>query len=129
MRTLVARAMKADEAWFVERVGAWLSPSRFLAQGRSCADWKPGRIARSRKVVLPVNLPIKPLHSAGDVADLLGETINQVRRGDNRFADLQRHRVLSGVLLRRHQAWTLDGKCGGIESALKRKFNNMQVGG
>src|SRR6185369_5083233 len=40
-----------------------------------------GGVSRSRRVVLPADLPAKRLQTATEVVELLGETINQIRRG------------------------------------------------
>src|SRR5205814_3067656 len=43
---------------------------------------KAGGIARTRGVVLPANVPMKPLRTVSDVIELLSDTINHVRGGE-----------------------------------------------
>jgi hypothetical protein len=60
---------------------------------------KAGGIARTRKLVLPPDLPVKPLHTAAQVVELLGDTINQVRRGELDLRTSNAIGYLSGILL------------------------------
>src|SRR5262245_13145882 len=53
-----------------------------LAAKRTDARRKGGRERSRRAAVLPADTPDLPLSTVGDVVALLGQTLNQVRRGD-----------------------------------------------
>jgi hypothetical protein len=51
-------------------------------QEKKTAARKAGGVSRSSPLLLPPNLPYKSLQTASAVAELLDETINQVRQGE-----------------------------------------------
>src|SRR5215471_7622083 len=74
---------------------------------------------RSRKAaVLPADTPNKSLASASDVTGLLGETINQVRRGeiDPRISNAVGY--LAAILLKAKQQDVLEQRLARLESIL-----------
>lgn len=78
-----------------------------------------GGLTRSRpRVVLPPETPENPLRSTQDVAVLLGESINQVRRGqlDPRIANAVGY--LSGILLNALQQGPLEERLSRLEATL-----------
>lgn len=79
---------------------------------------KAGGIARTRKVTLPTDLPVKPLRTAGDVAALLGETINQVRRGEIDLRISNAIGYLSGILLSAIEKGSFEARVAAIEAAV-----------
>ena len=70
---------------------------------------------RNKAAVLPPSTPDAMLEDAGDVARIIGETINQVRRGevDARIANAIGY--LSGVLLRALEADELEERLTALE--------------
>jgi hypothetical protein len=80
---------------------------------------RAGGVSRSQKrAVLPADSEEKILHSPTDVCQLLGETINQVRRGllDSRIATAVGY--LAGTLLRGMEHGQLDDRLTRIEAKL-----------
>ena len=78
---------------------------------------KAGGIQRSRKAaVLPSDTPDKPLASGADVIGLLGETINQVRRGevDPRISNAVGY--LAGILLKARERAELEERLARLEA-------------
>ncbi len=79
---------------------------------------KAGGIARTRKVVLPTDLSIRPLRTADDVAVLLGETINQVRRGEIDLRVSNAIGYLSGILLSAIEKRSFEARLAALEAAV-----------
>jgi hypothetical protein len=77
---------------------------------------KAGGVARTRRVVLPANLPAKPLRTVTDVAELLGETINQVRRGEIDLRVSNAIGYLSGILLSAIEKGSLEERLATLEA-------------
>jgi hypothetical protein len=78
-----------------------------------------GGVSRSQKMaVLPPDTEARRLQSPTDVCDLLGDTINQVRRGllDSRIATAVGY--LAGTLLRGLEHGQLDDRLTRIEAKL-----------
>lgn len=86
-----------------------------LAAERASAR-KAGGIARTRRIVLPANLPAKPLRTVTDVAELLGETINQVRRGEIDLRVSNAIGYLSGILLSAIERSSLEERLAALEA-------------
>ncbi len=87
------------------------------AQGRRAR--RVGGINRSRPAaVLPPEIPDKPLHSTQDVASLLADSINQVRRGqiDPRVANATGY--LAGILLKALEQGRTEQRLAQLESIL-----------
>jgi hypothetical protein len=78
---------------------------------------KAGGIARTRKVTLPSDVAIKPLRTASDVAALLGETINQVRRGEIDLRVSNAIGYLSGILLSAIDKGSFEARLAALEAA------------
>lgn len=77
---------------------------------------KAGGIARTRSVVLPAHTPIKSLRTAADVGELLGETINQVRRGEIDLRVSNAIGYLSGILLSAIEKSSLEERLATLEA-------------
>jgi len=88
-----------------------------LSDERAAAR-KAGGIARTRKVALPTNLPAKSLRTVTDVAELLGETINQVRRGELDLRVSNAIGYLSGILLSAIEKGSLEERLAALEAVL-----------
>ena len=86
--------------------------------GQRAAARKAGGIARTRGVVLPAHVPVKSLRTAADVGDLLGETINQVRRGEIDLRVSNAIGYLSGILLSAIEKGSLEERLAALEGAL-----------
>ena len=82
---------------------------------------KAGGIARTRKITLPANVPARPLHTAVDVAELLGETINQVRRGEIDLRISNAIGYLSGILLSAIERSSLEERLANLEAVVASK--------
>jgi hypothetical protein len=86
------------------------------AEGR-----RSGGKSRSRKAaVLSAATPDLPLRSVGDVIDLLGQTINQVRRGqvDARIGNCLG--LLAGQLIQAIKAGEIEKRLAALEAAANR---------
>jgi hypothetical protein len=88
-----------------------------LAKERAAAR-KAGGIARTQKVVLPADLPVKPLRTAAQVVELLSETINQVRRGELDVRASNAIGYLSGVLLSAIEKSSYEDRLIALEAAV-----------
>jgi len=77
-----------------------------------------GGIARSRKIVLPTNLPVKQLQTVAEVVELLGETINQVRRGELDLRVSNAIGYLSGILLSAIEKSSFEERLAALETAV-----------
>ena len=88
---------------------------------------KAGGIARTRKVTLPPDLPIKPLRTADDVAALLGETINQVRRGEIDLRVSNAIGYLSGILLSAIEKGSFEARLAALEVAVANSSRSNGV--
>ena len=79
---------------------------------------RAGGLARSKPAVLPVDVPDARLGTCKDVANLLGESINQIRRGelDPRLANTVGY--LSGILLRALEQGVVEERLAKIEAEL-----------
>ena len=77
-----------------------------------------GGVARSQKRVLPADAPIKPLRNAADVVELLGETINQVRRGEIDLRVSNAIGYLSGILLGAIEKSSYEDRLAALEAAV-----------
>jgi hypothetical protein len=78
-------------------------------------------------VVLPTNLPIKPLRAVKDVAELLGETINQVRRGEIDLRTSNAIGYLSGILLCAIEKSSLEERLTELEAAVKNQSHSRTI--
>jgi len=65
-----------------------------------------------------MNLPAKPLRTVTDVAELLGETINQVRRGELDLRVSNAIGYLSGILLSAIEKGSLEERLAALEAVL-----------
>ena len=83
---------------------------------RRAAARKAGGIARTHKVVLPAHVPVKSLRTAADVGELLGETINQVRRGEIDLRVSNSIGYLSGILLSAIEKGLLEERVATLEA-------------
>jgi hypothetical protein len=92
--------------------------------GQRAAARKAGGIARTRKVALPTNLPAKPLRTVTDVAELLGETINQVRRGELDLRLSNAIGYLSGILLSALENGSLEERLATLEAVFASRDNS-----
>jgi len=79
---------------------------------------RAGGIARTRKPVLPQNLPNKQLQTAAQVVDLLGETINQVRRGELDLRISNAIGYLSGILLSAIEKSAYEERLAALEASV-----------
>jgi hypothetical protein len=85
-------------------------------ESQRTAARKAGGIARTRSVVLPMNLPTKPLRTVTDVAELLGETINQVRQGEIDLRMSNAIGYLAGILLSAIEKGSLEQRLATLEA-------------
>ena|SRR5437588_11471949 len=88
-----------------------------LGEERAAAR-RAGGIARTRKIVLPANLAVKRLQTVADVAELLGETINQVRRGELDLRVSNAVGYLSGILLSAIEKSSFEERLVALETAV-----------
>jgi hypothetical protein len=88
---------------------------------------KAGGIARTLKVTLPTDLPVKPLRTASDVAALLGETINQVRRGEIDLRVSNAIGYLSGILLSAIEKGSFEARLAALEAAVANSSPSNSV--
>ena len=79
---------------------------------------EPGGITRSQKAILPADLPIKPLRTASDVVELLGDTINQVRRGELDLRVSNAVGYLSGILLSAIEKSSYEERLAALEATV-----------
>lgn len=89
---------------------------------------RAGGVARSRKAaVSPVDTPGLRLRSASDVAALLGETMNQVRRGvlDARVANAVGH--LASILLEANERAEAERRAEELENRKTKPYNDFVV--
>ena len=80
-----------------------------------------GGIARSRRAaVLPLETPDWQVRKMSDVVELLGETLNQVRRGqlDARVGNSVAY--ISGILLKALERGPLEERIASLEAILKK---------
>jgi hypothetical protein len=77
---------------------------------------KAGGIARTRRIVLPAHIRDKSLRNAADVGELLGETINQVRRGEIDLRVSNAIGYLSGILLSAIEKSSLEVRLAALEA-------------
>ncbi len=89
-----------------------------LVEERATARSEGGR-ERTRKVLLAPNTPIRELKTVTEVVQLLGETINQVRRGgiDLRVANCVGY--LSGILLAALEKGQMEERLAALEAIIK----------
>jgi hypothetical protein len=85
---------------------------------------KAGGIARTRKVMLPANLIAKSLRTGKDVAELLGETINQVRRGEIDLRVSNAIGYLSGILLSAIEKGSFEERLANLEAVVADRPNS-----
>lgn len=81
---------------------------------------RAGGIARSRQcAVLPRETPDRPVRKISDVVELLGETLNQVRRGqiDSKVANSVAY--IAGILLKALERGPLEERIASLEEILK----------
>ena len=79
---------------------------------------KAGGVARTQKLVMPADAPIKTLRSASDVVELLGETINQVRRGELDLRISNAIGYLSGIILSAIEKSSYEDRLAALEAAV-----------
>ena len=86
---------------------------------REAARQAGGRVGKTR--VLPAETPDVPLSSVAEVVGLLGETINQLRRGeiDPRVANAVGY--LSGTLLKALQQGDIEQRLAGLEAIARHQ--------
>jgi hypothetical protein len=89
-----------------------------VLEERRTAARRAGGIARTRPIVLPANLPAISLHTAADVVELLGETINQVRRGALDLRVSNAIGYLSGILLSAIEKSCYEERLSALEAAV-----------
>jgi hypothetical protein len=79
---------------------------------------RAGGLTRSAPRVLPATTPVVQLNSCKDVAGVLAESINQVRRGelDPRVANAIGY--LAGLLLKAHEQVAVEDRLLKIEDSL-----------
>ena len=79
---------------------------------------RAGGLRRTRSAVLAPDTPDHPLGSTTEIARLLGDSINQIRRGelDPRVANAMGY--LAGVLLRALEQGPVEERIANIEAAL-----------
>lgn len=87
-------------------------PSR--VEERQAARQAGGRVGKTK--VLPPDTPDVPLSSATEVVALLGQTINQVRRGDVDPKVANTVGYLSGVLIRALEAGDIEQRLAVLEA-------------
>jgi hypothetical protein len=88
-----------------------------LVEQRATAR-RAGGIARTQRVVLPGGLPIKRLQTAAELVELLGETINQVRRGEMDLRISNAIGYLSGILLSAIEKSSYEERLAALEAAV-----------
>ena len=98
-----------------------------VLEAESAEARKAGGIARTRKVTLPTDLPVKPLRTASDVAALLGETINQVRRGEIDLRASNAIGYLSGILLSAIDKGSFEARLAALEAATTHSSPSNRV--
>ncbi len=86
------------------------------ADERRAARQAGGRVGKAQ--VLPSGTPDVPLGSVADLLALLGETINQVRRGDLDPKVANTVGYLSGTLLRALEVGDLETRLAKLEAAV-----------
>ena len=85
---------------------------------------KAGGVARTQKLVLPPDAPIRPLRNASEVVALLGETINQVRRGELDLRVCNAIGYLSGILLSAIEKSSYEDRLAALEAAVANPPRN-----
>jgi hypothetical protein len=85
---------------------------------------KAGGIARTRRIVLPAHIRDKSLRNAADVGELLGETINQVRRGEIDLRVSNAIGYLSGILLSAIEKSSLEIRLTALEAVFASNHSN-----
>lgn len=87
-----------------------------------------GGLSRSRSaVVLPADTPDHPLGGSNEVAQLLGKSINQVRRGelDPRIANAIGY--LAGILLKALEKGPIEERLAHLEAILGRNSTGSEL--
>ena len=98
-----------------------------LKEQREAAQKKGGK-ERSRKApVLPAGTPDRPLATAEDVEQFLGETINQVRRGELDHRISNSIGCLVGYLLKAQEQGQLERRLAKMESIAGQKWANLNI--
>jgi len=90
-----------------------------LAEERQAARQAGGRVGKTK--VLPPDTPDVPLSSATDVVGLLGQTINQVRRGEVDPKVANTIGYLSSALLRALEVGDLEERLTELETIVKHQ--------
>jgi hypothetical protein len=88
-----------------------------LVKDRAAAR-RAGGIARTRKIVLPNDLPVKRLQTVAEVVELLGETINQLRRGEIDLRVSNAIGYLSSILLNAIEKSSFEERLDALEAAV-----------
>lgn len=98
------------------------------AVAREAARKNGGKERSRRASVLPASTPDRPLATASDVTALLGETINQVRRGevDPRISNAIGY--LAGILLKAKEKDEIEQRLARLESVLAGQQANSKIG-
>jgi hypothetical protein len=86
-----------------------------------------GGIARTRKIVLPADLSVKRLQTVAEVVDLLGETINQVRRGELDLRVSNAIGYLAGILLSAIEKSSFEERLAALETAVATPSQSTQL--
>lgn len=97
-----------------------------LSEERAAAR-KAGGVARTRKVTLPENLQDKRLQTASQVVELLGETINQVRRGELDLKVSNAIGYLSGILLSAIEKGSYEERLSALEAAVATRTHAAKL--
>lgn len=95
---------------------------------KRAAARKAGGVARTRKVTLPANLPFKQLQTMAEVVELLGETINQVRRGELDLRISNAIGYLSGILLNAIEKRSFAERLAALETIVGHAPNLQDIG-
>jgi len=90
-----------------------------LGKERTAAR-RAGGIARTRPAVLPTRVPSKELRTAGDVVELLAETINRVRKGELDLRTSNAIGYLSGILLNAIEKSEYEKRLTALEAAVSQ---------
>jgi hypothetical protein len=94
---------------------------------RQAAQKKGGKERSRKAAVLPSDTPDKPLETAQDVAKVLAETINQLRRGELDHRICNSLGCLTGYLLKAQELGQIERRLAKLESVHAPKWANPNV--
>jgi hypothetical protein len=95
-----------------------------MADQRAAAR-RAGGTERSRKVLFAPNTTVKELRTIADVVDLVGETINQVRRGQLDMKIANTVGYLSGILLTALDKGQLEQRLAALEAIVEAQGSSV----